>query len=207
MERKLSRSVSNGASIKASSVVSFAHSRKSRGSVLESANTSRVGMSMKDVLLWKKITKRWHNRVLERQRSRTSGFSWWEKDTDKTPKKEPTYRLEPQETPKVHELIKIIQNYVEERFSRKVSIWKTTGLPKQQTMQISDEVKQVLKTSKHWPKRYKCIVYVTMGQKNRQGMRVSSRCAWDEKFDRTISYTYQNENIFCVITAFAVYCE
>lgn len=204
MDRKISSS--SPTSTKAPSVASFVHSRKSRGSVYE----EKRGMSMKDVLVWKQITRRWHDRVLERQGR--GGFCWWDSDGNRRKgrkanlEKEPTYRMEPKNLPPESELIDIIKTYLEQRLSTE-SYSEDENAPKQITMKIADEVKEKLKCSKSWPDRYKCIVYVTMGQKKGQGVRVSSRCAWDARFDRSISYTFQNENLFCVVTAFAIYCE
>jgi len=199
-------SSSSPASTKPPSVASFAQSRKSRGSVFE----EKRGMSMKDVLVWKKITRRWHDRVMERQNR--GGFCWWDHDGTRRRgrkpnlEKEPTYRMEPKCLPPVTDLIEIIKSYLEERF-RNQSYSEDPNAPKQITMSIADEIKEKLKSCEAWPDRYKCICYVTMGQKTGQGVRVSSRCAWDERFDRNISYTYQNEHLFCVVTAFAIYCE
>jgi len=198
-------------STKAPSVASFAPSRKSRGGGGGSVfGEEKRTMSMKDVLVWRKITKRWHDRVMERNSSRNGGFCWWDQDGQKRrgrkaePKKEPTYRMEPQKFPVVSDLLLVVKNYLEERLKEESYCEETS---KKLTMQIADELKDKLKKCQWWPERYKCIVYVTMGQKKGQGVRVSSRCAWDTQFDRSISHTFQNENIFCSATAFAVYCE
>ena len=64
-------------STKAPSVASFAPSRKSRGGGGGSVfGEEKRTMSMKDVLVWRKITKRWHDRVMERNSSRNGGFCW-----------------------------------------------------------------------------------------------------------------------------------
>lgn len=202
-------------SSKAPSVASFAQSqRKSRaGSVFEDKQSvvRAPSMTMRDVLVWKKITKRWHDRVMERQSRGSSGY-WWDQDGQRrrgrkeNVVKEPTYRMEPHHHPPVAILSEIIKSHLEERFKNE-SYSQDPNAPRKITMQIADEVKEKLKGSEHWPERYKCIVYVTLGQKSGQGIRVSSRCAWDERHDRSISYTYDNENLFCAVTAFAIYCE
>ena len=72
--------------------------------------------------------------------------------------------------------------------------------------QISDEVRVKIKNNQ-WPERYKCVVYVTFGMKNQQGVQVSSECAWNEKTDNYFSCCYENESLFCAVAVFAIYCE
>ena len=46
-----------------------------------------------------------------------------------------------------------------------------------------------------------CVI----GQNIGQGVRVGSRQFWDEDTDDVTWYTYVNENLFCMVSAFAVY--
>ena len=54
-------------------------------------------------------------------------------------------------------------------------------------------------------KRYKYIVQVIIGQNSGQGVRVGSRCFWDEDTDDAAWVSFQNDSLFCLVTAFAVY--
>lgn len=44
-----------------------------------------------------------------------------------------------------------------------------------------------------------------MGENNGQGMKVQSRCAWDEDTDDVAYVSFKNDAIFVVVVAFAVY--
>jgi len=48
-------------------------------------------------------------------------------------------------------------------------------------------------------------VQTTVGENNGQGMKVQSRCAWDEDTDDVAYVSFKNEAIFVVVIAFAVY--
>ena len=69
---------------------------------------------------------------------------------------------------------------------------------------LSAQSKQTLINLKK-DERYKYIVQTTVGENNGQGMKVQSRCCWDEDTDDAAYVSFQNEAIFVVIVAFAVY--
>lgn len=71
---------------------------------------------------------------------------------------------------------------------------------------MADEIRVELKNH-DWPARYKCVVFVAIGQKNQQGVSVTSMCAWNADTDNYTSCSFQNESLFCVVTMFAVYFE
>ena len=74
----------------------------------------------------------------------------------------------------------------------------------QLTREIADKTKSDLKALGK-DKRYKYLVQVIIGQNSGQGVRVGSRCFWDEDTDDCTYVTYMNESIFCLVVAFAVY--
>eukprot|EP00347_Sterkiella_histriomuscorum_P006076 403354159 len=74
----------------------------------------------------------------------------------------------------------------------------------QWTRDIADETKQELKNLGK-DKRYKYLVQVIIGQNSGQGVRVGSRCFWDEDTDDCTWVSYMNDSIFCLVVAFAVY--
>lgn len=69
--------------------------------------------------------------------------------------------------------------------------------------EIADAIKSKLK-EENW-ERYKYVVQVFIGEQRGEGVRMASRCLWDEKTDNYASDIFMNESIFCVATAFGVY--
>ena len=66
------------------------------------------------------------------------------------------------------------------------------------------QAKEALVNARKDP-RYKYIVQTTVGENNGQGMKVQSRCCWDEDSDDVAYVSYRNDAIFVVVIAFAVY--
>jgi hypothetical protein len=54
--------------------------------------------------------------------------------------------------------------------------------------------------------RYKFMVQVAIGEQRGEGARMGLRCFWDSTTDNYASDTYTNDSLFCVATAYAVYC-
>ena len=69
---------------------------------------------------------------------------------------------------------------------------------------VSQKVKEGLVNLRK-DERYKYIVQVTVGENNGQGMKVQSRCVWDEDTDDAAYVSYMTESLFVVVVAFAVY--
>jgi len=55
--------------------------------------------------------------------------------------------------------------------------------------------------------RYKIICLVQIGELKAQGMRVGSRCLWDEQHDTFSSHEFRNKSIYAVASVYAVYYE
>ncbi len=55
--------------------------------------------------------------------------------------------------------------------------------------------------------RYKLAVQVFFGEMKGQGLRIGSKCLWDQNFDNWASYTFTNESIHCTGIVFGVYTE
>ena len=81
--------------------------------------------------------------------------------------------------------------------------YQSNELP-QWNRDIADQTKQELKNLGK-DKRYKYLVQVIIGHNTGQGVRVGSRCFWDEDTDDCAYVTYMNDSIFCLVVAFAVY--
>ena len=68
---------------------------------------------------------------------------------------------------------------------------------------LADQLKSEMRRL-HLP-RYKLVSSCCIGDRNCQGLRVASRCAWDETRDNYASYTYENKTLFASATVYAVY--
>ena len=55
--------------------------------------------------------------------------------------------------------------------------------------------------------RYKIICLVHIGELNNQGLRISSRCLWNAKFDTFATYEFKNHSLFAVACVYGVYFE
>jgi len=54
---------------------------------------------------------------------------------------------------------------------------------------------------------YKIIVQSVIGQVEGQGVRLASKCLWDELNDNYASFTYKNASLFCTGIVFGIYYE
>ncbi|KAJ7375977.1 hypothetical protein OS493_037673 [Desmophyllum pertusum] len=113
----------------------------------------------------------------------------------KTPRN--TYRLEPVSRfsePKVKEVIEDVldQNLHGHTYE--------AVFCKEMSKKLSDVIKQRVKFLGFT--RYKFICIVHMGQVHNQGMRIGSRCLWDQKFDNVAEGFFRNGDLFAVATVF-----
>ena len=70
---------------------------------------------------------------------------------------------------------------------------------------IADEIKAQVKLL-NIP-AYKIVVQTVIGQVQGQGIRVASKCLWDDKNDNFASFTYTNNGLFCTGIVFGLYYE
>ena len=54
---------------------------------------------------------------------------------------------------------------------------------------------------------YKIVVQCVIGQVKGQGVRIASKCLWDEENDNYSSFTYSNHSLFCTGIVFGIYYE
>lgn len=113
-----------------------------------------------------------------------------------------TYRMEPLSRfsePKVKEVIEDVldQNLNGHTYE--------AVFCQEMSKKLSDIIKQRVKFLGF--SRYKFICIVHMGQVNNQGMRIGSRCLWDQKFDNVAEGYFRNGDLFAVATVFGLYCE
>ena len=74
------------------------------------------------------------------------------------------------------------------------------------TMELSDRIKEKVTVDLDMP-RHKLVSFVTIGQLNRQGVCMASRCMWHPAWDYYASSCYTNHSLFAVGVVFAVYYE
>lgn len=70
---------------------------------------------------------------------------------------------------------------------------------------IADEIKDKVKVLGF--ERFKLVCIVTIGQLNNQGIRVASRCLWDNENDRMATSSYCGNDLFATAAVFGVYRE
>lgn len=70
---------------------------------------------------------------------------------------------------------------------------------------VSDKVLQ--KVKELGIERYKFVVLVSIGEYKDQGVRLASRCLWDDKRDNWIEALYENSSMWAVTTVYGVYYE
>lgn len=70
---------------------------------------------------------------------------------------------------------------------------------------IADEIKDKVKLLGF--ERFKLVCVVTIGQLNNQGIRVASRCLWDNETDRMATSSYCGNDLFATAAVFGVYRE
>ena len=54
---------------------------------------------------------------------------------------------------------------------------------------------------------YKIVVQAVIGQVAGQGVRVASKCLWDEANDNYSTFTFTNHSLFCTGMVFGIYQE
>ncbi|KAJ8375358.1 hypothetical protein SKAU_G00059380 [Synaphobranchus kaupii] len=70
---------------------------------------------------------------------------------------------------------------------------------------LSEDLKRLITAV--CPCHYKLICILTLGQMEREGAILASRCLWDPHSDTFASHTYKSPHIFCTAMIFAVYCD
>ena len=114
---------------------------------------------------------------------------------------ENTYRLEP----KAHFPERRVRSVIEEALgtllSHRYSASHSPFLAKLLSARVLENVKQLS------IERYKVVCLVTIGSKVQQGLRIASRCLWDEHFDTFVTVSLEGEHFFAVGTVFGVYYE
>lgn len=115
---------------------------------------------------------------------------------------ENTYQLEPAKRfpyPTVRSIIKeSMENLLSEEQYR-------PEFCRDMSKTLSDTIKARVKSL--MIPRYKIICLVQIGELKSQGMRVGSRCLWDENNDTFSSHEFRNKSIYAVASVYGVYYE
>ncbi|XP_064624935.1 dynein light chain Tctex-type 5-B-like isoform X2 [Lineus longissimus] len=115
---------------------------------------------------------------------------------------ENTYQMDPPERFKAEQVSDIIREVLNS------SLEETTYEPMACSIlskTIAQDIK--LRVEELDFKRYKLISWVTIGEKKDQGVRIGSRCVWDQDRDNFATATFENTHIYAVGMMYAVYYE
>ena len=120
------------------------------------------------------------------------------------PQFENTYRLEPKETDrfypsKVRDCVdQIVTHHLKDKEYEhaQAKLWAE---------KIADEIKATVKALSI--PNYKIVVQTVIGEVKGQGVRVASKCLWDDQNDNYASFTYTNNSLFCTGIVFGIYYE
>lgn len=115
---------------------------------------------------------------------------------------ENTYRTEPKRKFPEREVEEIIKNSLVDMLARQIYSPSECGfLTKLLSSRIMEQVKNLN------IERYKLVCLVNVGSKHNQGVRVASRCLWNEEYDTHVTASVENGTLFAVATVYGVYYE
>jgi len=117
---------------------------------------------------------------------------------------ENTYRLEPKEGDRFYpNKVKVIiedvitKNVADKEYDQaQAKAWVENIV-----RQIQTQVKQLSIPA------YKIVVQAVIGQIAGQGVRVASKCLWDEANDNYATFNFANQSLFCTGMVFGIYQE
>mmetsp|Transcript_18330 Transcript_18330/g.43644 ORF Transcript_18330/g.43644 Transcript_18330/m.43644 type:complete len:121 (-) Transcript_18330:103-465(-) len=115
---------------------------------------------------------------------------------------EKTYAIRPQFHKKFKpmQVKEIIQKCLDEKLTdKKYHVDKASKF----TRELADTIKQELKDL-NWD-RYKYVVQVVIGEQRGEGVKMGSRCFWDEETDNQAFATFSNDSLFATAVAYGVY--
>jgi hypothetical protein len=115
---------------------------------------------------------------------------------------ENTYKMEPSKKLELKEVEQLMENTLES-FLQNVTYdaIRCRSLVNSLSLTIREQVKLLDY------KRYKVTCWVNIMENKSQGVRIASRCLWDDKKDNQVSAVYCNTSLVCLATVFLVYCE
>ncbi|KAJ7351678.1 hypothetical protein OS493_036093 [Desmophyllum pertusum] len=134
-------------------------------------------------------------------------FQQLEKPAEAPPKEERkrcvenTYRMEPKVRFPEGKVRALIQEALDTLESHTYSASHSPFLAKLLSGRVLENVKQLN------IERYKVVCLVTIGSKASQGLRLASRCLWNDQFDTFVSACFEGQEFFAVGTVYGVYFE
>ena len=114
---------------------------------------------------------------------------------------ENTYRLEPKTRfPEIK--VKAVLNEVLEKLgSHTYSPTNSPFLAKLLSTRVLEKVKRLNIEG------YKIVCLVTIGSKVSQGLRIASRCLWNDQFDTVVTASFEKKDFFAVGTVYGIYYD
>ncbi|XP_029213040.2 dynein light chain Tctex-type 5-like [Acropora millepora] len=115
---------------------------------------------------------------------------------------ENTYRTKPKQKFPEREVEEIIRSSLQDMLKEQIySAMECGFLTKLLSSRIMERVKSLN------IERYKLVCLVNVGSKHNQGIRVASRCLWNEEVDTQATASVENGTLFAVATVFGIYFE
>lgn len=135
-------------------------------------------------------------------RSPSVAGSKYSHDTFKIRCPQNTYQPEPVIKFNVAKVKEVIQEVLLENLKGKKY---DAFLCKEMSKKLSELLKQRVKFLGY--SRYKLLSLVYIGEIRNQGLRIASRCLWNQTTDSVAEGCYRNGNLYAVATVFGIYCE
>ena len=114
---------------------------------------------------------------------------------------ENTYRLEPKTRFPEITVKAVLNEVLEELESHTYSPTRSPFLAKLLSTRVLENVKRLN------IERYKIVCLVTIGSKALQGLRIASRCLWNDQFDTVVSASFETKDFLAVGTVYGIYYE
>ncbi|KAK2149618.1 hypothetical protein LSH36_444g02052 [Paralvinella palmiformis] len=117
-------------------------------------------------------------------------------------RRQPSYRMEPRRRLDIEHIKSTVEVIINRRMKGFHYSADVAGIV---TKIITEEIKDAVKEMNF--DRYKLVCMVSLGQRQGQGVRISSRCVWDPSTDNHCTYSWSNGKVFCTATVFGMYHE
>lgn len=115
---------------------------------------------------------------------------------------ENTYKLQPDVKMPTKTVEAAVENVLREQFMNEAY---ESAKCKKNCKSICELIKEKVKGL--ISSRFKLVVVVHVGEKKGQGVRITSRCAWNENFDDFVTVYFTNSSLFVQATVYALYVE
>ena len=155
------------------------------------------GVSVIEQLAYRRLVKKATRKLSTRPSSALSKF-----ELEMVHSKQPTYRMEPLRPFNGDAVFSTMEKTVLRRMK---GFQYSPDISSVITKLLTDEIKDAVKELKF--DRYKIVCLVSIGQRQGQGVKICSRCAWDISCDNHCTYTWNNDNVFCTASVFGLYHE